>query len=36
MRPHRWKSRYQTGEAETDRQKRVLFDCLNSLVTAAG
>ncbi|NCA90609.1 MAG: hypothetical protein EOM92_17440, partial [Gammaproteobacteria bacterium] len=36
MRPLRWKSRYQTGDAETDRQKRAFFDCLNSLVTAAG
>ena len=33
MRPLRWKSRYQTGDAETNRQKRAFFDCLNSLVT---
>ena len=36
MRPLRWKIRYQTGDAETNRQKRAFFDCLNSLVTAAG
>lgn len=36
MRPLRWKSRYQTGDTETDRQKRAFFNCLNSLVTAAG
>ena len=36
MRPLRWKSRFQTGNTETDRQKRAFFDCLNSLITAAG
>jgi hypothetical protein len=36
MRPLRWKSRFQTGDAETDRQKRAFFECLNSLVIASG
>jgi hypothetical protein len=36
MRPLRWKSRFQTGNPETDRRKRAFFDCLNSLVTSAG
>ncbi len=36
MRPLRWKSRYQTGEAETDRRNRALVDCINSLIVAAG
>jgi hypothetical protein len=36
MRPLRWKSRYQTGDAETDRRNRAFVDCLNSLITAAG
>lgn len=36
MRPLRWKSRFQTGDPETDRQKRAFFDCLNRLVSAAG
>ena len=36
MRPLRWKSRYQTGDAETDRRNRAFVDCLNSLVAAAG
>lgn len=36
MRPLRWKSRFTTGDPETDRQKRAFLDCLNSLTTAAG
>lgn len=36
MRPLRWKSHYQTGDAETDRRNRTFVDCLNSLITAAG
>lgn len=36
MRPLRWKSRYQTGDAEVDRRNRAFVDCLNSLITAAG
>ena len=36
MRPLRWKSRYQTGDAETDRRNRKFIDCLNSLINAAG
>jgi hemerythrin len=36
MRPLRWKSRFQAGDIATDRQKRAFFDCLNSLITAAG
>jgi hypothetical protein len=36
MRPLRWKSRYQTGDAETDRRNRTFVDCLNCLITAAG
>jgi len=36
MRPLRWKSRYQTGDAETDRRHRAFLDCLNNLITAAG
>jgi hypothetical protein len=36
MRPLRWKSRYQSGDAESDRQNRAFLDCLNSLITAAG
>jgi hypothetical protein len=36
MRPLRWKSRYQTGDAEADRRHRAFVDCLNSLVQAAG
>jgi len=36
MRPLRWKSRYQIGNAETDRRNRAFVDCLNSLIAAAG
>lgn len=36
MRPIRWKSRYLTGDADTDRCNRELVDCLNSLIAAAG
>ena len=36
MRPLRWKARYRTGDAETDRRNRGFVDCLNSLITAAG
>ncbi len=36
MRPLRWKSRYQTGDAETDRRNRKFIGCLNSLINAAG
>ena len=36
MRPLRWKNRYQTGDAETDRRNRSFVDCLNSLINAAG
>ncbi|MFZ0788367.1 MAG: hypothetical protein WAM94_01945 [Chromatiaceae bacterium] len=36
MRLLRWKSRYQTGDADTDRRNRAFVDCLNSLITAAG
>jgi hypothetical protein len=36
MRPLRWKSRYQTGDAETDRRNRAFVDCLNGLIEAAG
>ena len=36
MRPLRWKNRYQTGDAETDRRNRAFVDCLNSLINAAG
>jgi hypothetical protein len=36
MRPLRWKSRYQTGDAESDRRNRAFVDCLNSLIAAAG
>jgi hypothetical protein len=36
MRPLRWKSRYQTGDAEIDRRNRAFVDCLNSLINAAG
>ena len=35
MRPLRWKSRYQTGDTETDRRNRAFVDCLNSLIKAA-
>ncbi len=36
MRPIRWKSRYQTGDAEADRRNRAFVDCLNTLIEAAG
>ena len=36
MRPLRWKNRYRTGNAETDRGNRAFVDCLNSLIDAAG
>jgi hypothetical protein len=36
MRPLRWKSRYQSGDAEGDRRNRAFLDCLNSLIAAAG
>ena len=36
MRPLRWKSRYQTGDAETDRRNRAFVDCLNTLIHNAG
>jgi hypothetical protein len=36
MRPLRWKSRYRTGNPETDRRNRTFVDCLNSLIEAAG
>jgi hypothetical protein len=36
MRPLRWKSRYQTGDAEADRRNRAFVDCLNGLIKAAG
>ncbi len=36
MRTLRWKSSYQTGDAETDRRNRAFVDCLNSLISAAG
>ena len=36
MRTLRWKTRYQTGDAASDRRNRAFVDCLNSLVHAAG
>lgn len=36
MRPLRWKSRYQTADAETDRRNRGFVECLNTLIAAAG
>jgi hypothetical protein len=36
MRPLRWKRRYQVGDTEIDRGNREFFDCLNSLIEAAG
>lgn len=36
MRPLRWKSRYQTRDAEVDRRNRAFVDCLNALIAAAG
>ncbi len=36
MRPLRWKSRYQTGDPETDRRNHGFVDCMNSLIQAAG
>lgn len=34
MRPLRWKTRYLTGDQETDLRHRELVDCLNKLVQA--
>lgn len=36
MRPLRWKSRYQTGDAEVDRRNHAFVDCLNTLIHSAG
>jgi hypothetical protein len=36
MRPLRWKSRYRTGDLESDRHNRAFLDCLNRLIGAAG
>lgn len=36
MRPLRWKSRYQTGDPETDRRNRAFVGCLNTLIQASG
>ena len=36
MRPILWKSRHQTGDAETDRRNRKFVDCFNRLINAAG
>ena len=36
MRPIRWKSCYQTGDAAADRRNRAFVDCLNTLIEAAG
>jgi hypothetical protein len=36
MRPLRWKSRYETGDTDTDRRNRAFVNCLNSLIDAAG
>ena len=36
MRPLRWKSHYQAGDADTDRRNRAFVDSLNNLITAAG
>lgn len=36
MRTLRWKSRYQTGDAEADRRNRSFVNCLNGLIVAAG
>lgn len=36
MRALRWKSRFKTGDASTDRRKRAFVDCFNTLITAAG
>lgn len=36
VRPLRWKNRYQTGDAETDRRNRAFVDCLNTLIHNAG
>lgn len=35
MRPLRWKSRYQSGDAEVDRRNRTFVDCLNTLIHSA-
>ena len=31
MRPLRWKSRYQTGDADADRRNRAFVDCLKTV-----
>ena len=36
MRPLRWKSRYRTGDPESDRGNRAFLDCLNRLISTAG
>ena len=36
MRALRWKTRFRTGDAETDQSNRAFVDCLNSLIDAAG
>jgi hypothetical protein len=36
VRPLRWKNRYRTGDAESDRRNRAFVGCLNSLIEAAG
>ncbi len=36
MRPLRWKSSYQIGDAEIDRRNHDFVDCMNSLIQAAG
>ncbi len=35
MRLLRWKSRYNTGEVETDQHNKKFLECVNSLMTAA-
>ncbi|CAK0742668.1 conserved hypothetical protein [Gammaproteobacteria bacterium] len=35
MRPLRWKNRYVTGDAATDRRSKKLIGCFNQLVEAA-
>lgn len=36
LRPLRWKSRYETGDAESDGRNRAFVECLNDLIAAAG
>ena len=36
MRALRWKSRFRTGDAATDRRRRAFVDCFNTLIAAAG